>query len=160
MDFISAEHQHELMGQALFQAALALESSEVPVGCVFEHPTHGIIGRGRNNTVASCNGTRHAELEAIDQMLGDGYTASTVAECTLYVTVEPCIMCASALRQMGVLRVVYGCANDKFGGCGELGPSHAPLACVLECMTTCHAYCSPHQSVRQPIFHRLRAAFA
>jgi tRNA(Arg) A34 adenosine deaminase TadA len=116
----------ELMGAALCEAEAALAVNEVPVGCVFVHARDGIIGRGHNNTVASCNATRHAELEAIDKILGEhGHSADVISECTLYVTVEPCIMCASALRQLRVRRVVYGCANDKFGGCGTL-PSTRP----------------------------------
>ena len=56
------------MGCALDEAERALAAHEVPIGCVFVHPREGFIGCGRNNTVASCNGTRHA-LEAIDQIL-------------------------------------------------------------------------------------------
>lgn len=44
---------------------------------------------------------------------------------TLYVTVEPCIMCASAMRQVGIEKVVYGCANDRFGGCGGVQSIHS-----------------------------------
>ena len=110
------------MDAALLEGEKALEAQEVPVGCVFVHPALGLIGRGHNNTVASCNGTRHAEMEAIDQILLE-HPPSTLAESTLYVTVEPCIMCASALRQLRVHRVVFGCGNDKFGGCGECAPS-------------------------------------
>jgi tRNA-specific adenosine deaminase 2 len=67
--------------------------------------------------------TRHAELEAIDEILADrALTPQSerypLSETTLYVTVEPCIMCASALRQMGIKEVFYGCANERFGGCG------------------------------------------
>lgn len=70
-------------------------------------------------------GTRHAELEAIDQIMANNeltpelskYPLSTT---TLYVTVEPCIMCASALRQLGIKEVFYGCDNDRFGGCGSV----------------------------------------
>jgi tRNA-specific adenosine deaminase 2 len=73
--------------------------------------------------------TRHAELEAIDAILADPALtppsllttgAYPLADTTLYVTVEPCIMCASALRQMGIKRVFYGCANERFGGCGSV----------------------------------------
>jgi tRNA-specific adenosine deaminase 2 len=73
--------------------------------------------------------TRHAELEAIDAILADpsltppsllASGAYSLADTTLYVTVEPCIMCASALRQMGIKRVFYGCANERFGGCGSV----------------------------------------
>lgn len=73
--------------------------------------------------------TRHAELEAIDAILADpsltppsllASGAYPLTDTTLYVTVEPCIMCASALRQMGIRRVFYGCANERFGGCGSV----------------------------------------
>ena len=127
------DERHMLV--ALSEAEVALRTREVPVGCAFVHPQLGIIGRGHNNTVASCNGTRHAELEAIDRMLvHDCRSVSEIAESTLFVTVEPCIMCASALRRLGVARVVYGCANDKFGGCGSVLAVHAdPVAelCAL-----------------------------
>ena len=121
----------ELMGLALAEAEAALKASEVPVGCAFVHPSRGVLGRGHNNTVASANATRHAELEAIDAMLACGCAPTEIAACVVYVTVEPCIMCSSALRQIGVRRVVFGCVNDKFGGCGgvlnihtdEPGPS-------------------------------------
>ncbi len=115
------------MDLALREAELALRASEVPVGCVFVHSTDGVIGRGHNNTVASCNATRHAELEAIDRILADR-PASALTECTVYVTVEPCIMCASALRQLGVRGVVFGCGNDKFGGCGSVLSVNADAA--------------------------------
>ena len=60
---------HEYMGLALAEAEAALAAGEVPVGCVFVHERDGVIGRGHNRTVASCNATRHAELEAIDAIL-------------------------------------------------------------------------------------------
>ena len=114
---------------ALVEAEAALSKHEVPVGCVFIHSVHGAIGRGHNNTVASCNATRHAELEAIDQILQKGYSPAVFRECTLYVTVEPCIMCASALRHIQVGHVVFGCCNDKFGGCGTASlPSLVSIA--------------------------------
>ena len=61
----------------------------------------------------------------------DCVTLDEISESTLYVTVEPCIMCASALRQMRVRRVVYGCRNDKFGGCGAraMPARHARTRC-------------------------------
>mmetsp|Transcript_55830 Transcript_55830/g.121579 ORF Transcript_55830/g.121579 Transcript_55830/m.121579 type:complete len:237 (-) Transcript_55830:102-812(-) len=118
---------HEMfMRSALQEAEAALAAQEVPVGCVFVHPVEGIIGRGHNNTVAECNGTRHAELEAIDQIiLVDQRPASILAECVLYVTVEPCLMCASALRQVCISHVVFGARNEKFGGCGSVLSIHA-----------------------------------
>ncbi|KAI0289529.1 cytidine deaminase-like protein [Russula brevipes] len=110
------------------QAEEALAASEVPVGCVFVRGGR-VIARARNRTNELRNATRHAELEAIDAILADPVLtppnllasgAYPLADTTLYVTVEPCIMCASALRQMGIKRVFYGCANERFGGCGSV----------------------------------------
>jgi tRNA-specific adenosine deaminase 2 len=125
------------------QAEEALTASEVPVGCVFVRGGRS-IARARNRTNELRNATRHAELEAIDAILANPALtppslltsgAYPLADTTLYVTVEPCIMCASALRQMGIKRVFYGCANERFGGCGSvLGvnkglahPKHPPF---------------------------------
>ena len=77
-------------------------------------------------TIAHFQATRHAELEAIDAILADAALTLTppptypLATTTLYVTVEPCIMCASALRQLGIKDVYYGCGNERFGGCGSV----------------------------------------
>jgi tRNA-specific adenosine deaminase 2 len=79
-----------------------------------------------NATNRTYNGTRHAELLGINDILtsvspdtGEKlYIPDMLKECDLYVTVEPCIMCASLLRQMGIRRVFYGASNDKFGGTG------------------------------------------
>ncbi|KAE9365204.1 cytidine deaminase-like protein [Stipitochalara longipes BDJ] len=121
------------MREALAMAELALTTNETPVGCIFvHHPTGTIIGRGMNATNASYNGTRHAEFIAISDILttqdptskagsgsgGKKYTPEILKECNLYVTVEPCIMCASLLRQFGVRKVFFGASNEKFGGCG------------------------------------------
>lgn len=102
----------------------ALAAGEVPVGCVFVRDG-AIIAKARNRTNELRNATRHAELEAIDSILSDrSLTPATsqypLADTTLYVTVEPCIMCASALRQMRIKEVYYGCGNDRFGGCGSV----------------------------------------
>merc|ERR1712110_978432 len=121
---MNADMHVSWMDEALLEGEKALSAHEVPVGCVFVHPRLGIIGRGHNNTVASCNATRHAELEAIDKVLVE-HPPVVLTESTLYVTVEPCIMCASAVRQLGVHRVVFGCRNDKFGGCGSVLSIHS-----------------------------------
>nr|GAT46138.1 cytidine deaminase-like protein [Mycena chlorophos] len=110
----------QFMAEALAMASLRIPA-EVPVGCVFVRDGR-VITRARNRTNELRNATRHAELEAIDEILADRqltpqprvYPLSTT---TLYVTVEPCIMCSSALRQVGIQHVFYGCANDRFGGC-------------------------------------------
>ncbi|KAI8872221.1 cytidine deaminase-like protein [Ramicandelaber brevisporus] len=136
------------MREALALAQEALDVGEVPVGCAFVHlPTGKIIGRGRNRTNETLNGSRHAELEAIDQILGttesefagectkpstDKFDSGVFRDCALYVTVEPCVMCASALRQLRISKVYYGCGNERFGGCGSVlsinSDEHIPLA--------------------------------
>ncbi|KAI5829996.1 cytidine deaminase-like protein [Schizophyllum commune Tattone D] len=112
------------MGEAMNMAQEALDAGEVPVGCIFVRD-HKIIASARNRTNELRNATRHAELEAIDRILADKTLTPEMREyplatTTLYVTVEPCIMCASALRQLGIKEVFYGCGNDRFGGCGSV----------------------------------------
>ncbi|KAK7608923.1 cytidine deaminase-like protein [Phyllosticta paracitricarpa] len=108
-------HQR-FMREALRMAELALATDETPVGCVFVHDGT-IIGRGMNDTNRSLNGTRHAEFVAISQILAR-YPPSVLRQTDLYVTVEPCVMCASALRQFNIRAVYFGCWNDRFGGTG------------------------------------------
>ncbi|KAF2760998.1 cytidine deaminase-like protein [Pseudovirgaria hyperparasitica] len=104
------------MREALSMAELALESDETPVGCVFVHDGK-IIGKGMNDTNRSLNGTRHAEFVALAEILAK-YPLSILKDTDLYVTVEPCVMCASALRQYGIRFVYFGCWNERFGGTG------------------------------------------
>ncbi|KAL2913403.1 tRNA(adenine34) deaminase [Polyrhizophydium stewartii] len=128
--FTAAEQTY--MRQALALAEEAYAVGEVPVGCVFVHDELGVVGQGRNRTNETLNGTRHAEFEAIDQILAlrpagtplADFVRDTFARTDLFVTVEPCVMCASALRKLGLRRAVYGCGNDKFGGCGSVFTIH------------------------------------
>ncbi|KAM6568404.1 hypothetical protein CsatB_016389 [Cannabis sativa] len=120
------------MDLAIQQAKLALDSLEVPVGCVLVEDGN-VIALGRNRTNETRNATRHAEMEAIDSLLEQwvkmGHSKLEIAEkfskCMLYVTCEPCIMCASALSILGIKEVFYGCANEKFGGCGSVLSLHS-----------------------------------
>lgn len=119
------------MQEALREAELALEENEVPVGCVIVHET-AVIARGRNRTNVDKNATRHAELVAYEALLhdlgGNHQSAAHMLErSVLYVTVEPCVMCAYALRLMGISSVVYGCHNERFGGCGSVVPAHTTV---------------------------------
>ncbi|KDR74501.1 hypothetical protein GALMADRAFT_124005 [Galerina marginata CBS 339.88] len=118
------EEHLKWMKEAMNMAEEALASGEVPVGCVFVRGGQ-IVAKARNRTNELCNATRHAELEAIDSIIANKELTPEMSQyplssTTLYVTVEPCIMCASALRQMGIKEVYYGCANDRFGGCGSV----------------------------------------
>ncbi|CAB0003076.1 unnamed protein product [Nesidiocoris tenuis] len=106
------------MTAALELAEKALANGEVPVGCIFVRDG-AIVAKGRNDVNRTRNATRHAEMVAVDEILaadpGDKFDDIVVV-----VTVEPCIMCACALHDLGVASVVYGCANDRFGGCGSV----------------------------------------
>nr|XP_020756114.1 tRNA-specific adenosine deaminase 2 isoform X1 [Odocoileus virginianus texanus] len=121
---VSAEETEKWMEQAMQMAKDALDNTEVPVGCLMVY-NNEVVGKGRNEVNQTKNATRHAEMVAIDQALDwcrrRGKSPSEVFEHTvLYVTVEPCIMCAAALRLMRIPLVVYGCQNERFGGCGSV----------------------------------------
>ncbi|KAG0234884.1 tRNA(adenine34) deaminase [Actinomortierella wolfii] len=122
---------HAYMRQAMDLAEEAHEAAEVPVGCVFVYtPLGKVVGSGRNRTNETLNGTRHAEFEGIDEIIKSDFFQEEVkrkggvdkfwAEVTLYVTIEPCVMCASALRQLGIKEVYFGAGNDRFGGNGSV----------------------------------------
>ena len=108
----------EYMREALRLAREAAAEGEVPVGCVVADGER-IVGRGRNRREKAKNALCHAELEAIDEAcrtLG-GWR---LWKCTLYVTLEPCPMCAGAMINARIPRVVYGAADAKAGSCGSL----------------------------------------
>lgn len=114
------------MRVALSEAELALREGEVPVGCVFVRGEEE-VARAHNETNESMNPTKHAELVAMMKHPDVDWT-----QCDLYVTCEPCIMCASALAQVGIRRVIFGCKNDKFGGCGSILNLHEGQYDVIE----------------------------
>lgn len=108
----------DYMRAALALAREAADEGEVPVGCVVVRAGE-IVGRGRNRREKGRNALCHAELEAIDQActrLG-GWR---LWECTLYVTLEPCPMCAGAIINARIPRVVYGASDTKAGSCGSV----------------------------------------
>lgn len=109
------------MDVALQKAEESLKAGEVPVGCLFIY-NNEIIATGNNTVNETCNATRHAEINCIDQVLKFCKEKCVEYETVfrnldVIVTVEPCIMCMSALLQLQVHSIVYGCANDRFGGC-------------------------------------------
>lgn len=109
------------MDVALQKAKESLKAGEVPVGCLFIY-NNEIIATGNNTVNETCNATRHAEINCIDQVLKfckeKRVEYKTVfRNLDVIVTVEPCIMCMSALLQLQVHSIIYGCANDRFGGC-------------------------------------------
>lgn len=120
----------EFMDVALELAREAYADGEVPVGCVVVRNGQ-IVGRGRNRRETVRNALCHAEIEAINEActrLG-GWR---LWECTLYVTLEPCPMCAGAIINARIPTVVYGAGDEKCGACGsvcdltEMGFNHHP----------------------------------
>lgn len=107
-----ADHQL-YMKQALEEARKALDKDEVPIGAVIVCRDR-IIARAHNLTEQLTDVTAHAEMQAITaaaEFLGGKY----LTDCTLYVTVEPCVMCAGALGWSQISRIVYGASDDKRG---------------------------------------------
>ncbi len=103
----------KFMGDALREAKLALDAGEVPIGAVIVSGG-AVIGRGHNMTELLQDATAHAEMIAITaatESVGGKY----LTDCTLYVTVEPCPMCAAALCWSQISRIVYGAADPKRG---------------------------------------------
>ena len=106
------------MDQALELAKEAAAEGEVPVGCVIVRNGE-IVGRGRNRREKVRNALCHAELEAINQACSN-LGGWRLWECTLYVTLEPCPMCAGAIVNARIPRVVYGASDSKCGAWGSV----------------------------------------
>jgi tRNA(adenine34) deaminase len=113
----SAAH-HGFMEYALREAEKALEIGEVPVGCVVVKGS-GIIGKGYNQREQLQDATAHAEMIAITAAC-DTLGTWRLEECDLYVTLEPCPMCAGAIVLSRIRTLIYGAADPKAGACGTL----------------------------------------
>ena len=103
------------MAQALALARESAQEGEVPVGCVIVRGGQ-VVGRGRNRRERGKSALAHAEIEAIAQANAN-LGGWRLWECTLYVTLEPCPMCAGAIINARIPRVVYGASDAKFGAC-------------------------------------------
>ena len=110
--------QEYFMQQALALAQEAAVHGEVPVGCVIVRNGE-IVGRGRNQREEKQAAVSHAEMEAIAQA-NAALGSWRLDECDLYVTLEPCPMCAGAIVQARIPRVVIGCMNPKAGCAGSV----------------------------------------
>lgn len=106
------------MKQAIRLAEKAMDLGEVPIGCIIVYDGK-VIGRGYNRRNTDKNTLAHAEITAINKAskkIGDW----RLEDCTLYVTLEPCQMCAGAIVQSRIPKVVYGCDNPKAGCAGSI----------------------------------------
>lgn len=138
------ENDTRYMTMALAEAQKALAMGEVPIGCVIVADGQ-VVGRGHNLTETLQDVTAHAEMQAITaatNTLGGKY----LSQCTLYVTVEPCVMCAGAIGWSQIRRVVYGAADEKRGFM-----TYAPKAL--------HPKCAVSSGVLEPECRELMQAF-
>jgi tRNA(adenine34) deaminase len=116
--FVEMQDDATFMREALRLAAKAREANEVPVGAVVVRAGK-IIGRAYNQVELLKDATAHAEMLALTQAeaaVGDW----RLVDCDLYVTKEPCVMCAGALIHVRIRRVIFGCADPRSGGVGGI----------------------------------------
>jgi tRNA(adenine34) deaminase len=116
------DDQH-LMQLAIAEALAAQAAGEVPVGAVVIGPDGAILGRGQNRVLRDFDPTAHAEIVALREAgrrLSNYRILTPQGGCTLYVTLEPCAMCASAILHARITRLVYGADDPKAGACGSV----------------------------------------
>ena len=107
------------MQQALTMADKALSENEVPVGAIIVNSKNEIIGQGWNQPISNKDPTSHAEIMALRQAARviDNYR---ILDATLYVTLEPCVMCAGAIVHARIKRLVFGATDPKRGAAGSV----------------------------------------
>jgi tRNA(adenine34) deaminase len=112
---MSSEQHERFMREAIAHAHAAGAMDEVPIGCVVVHdPTQRIVGRGCNRRETDRDPTAHAEIIAMREA-GRTLGHWRLLDCALYVTLEPCPMCAGAMVNARIPRLVYGCDDPKAG---------------------------------------------
>jgi tRNA(adenine34) deaminase len=110
---------HYHMEKALEEAAIAAEEDEVPVGVLIVHPEFGIIAQSHNQREQLQDPTAHAEMIALTQA-ASALKSWRLEKCWMYVTLEPCPMCAGGIIQARVPMVIYGASDPKGGACQSL----------------------------------------
>jgi tRNA(adenine34) deaminase len=112
------EDDEYFMKQALVEAGKASQENEVPVGCVIVCDGK-IIARSHNQKIKKASPLAHAEVEAIKKAAKKKQTW-ILDDCTLYVTLEPCLMCSAVMIQARIPRLVFATKEPKFGACGSV----------------------------------------
>ena len=112
------ENHRQFMEEALTLARQSAAEGEVPVGCVIVCNGQ-IVGRGRNRRETEKTALGHAEIQAIEEACRN-LGGWRLWECTLYVTLEPCPMCAGAIINARIPKVVFGASDNKYGACGSV----------------------------------------
>jgi tRNA(adenine34) deaminase len=104
---------------AIAEARAAEAAGEVPVGAIIVSPTGGILARGNNRVLRDHDPTAHAEIVAL-RAAGRTLSNYRLTGCTLFVTLEPCAMCAGAILHARIARLVYAAPDPKAGACGSV----------------------------------------
>lgn len=151
----SIENDEKWMRVALRQAEYAYDAGEVPIGCVIVC-NDKIIGKGYNQVESLKDATAHAEILAI------GAAASAIENwrldnCTLYVTLEPCPMCAGAILNSRISRIVYGSPDSRFGGCGTTIDVIKKNGLAREVLITSQVLAEECLGLIQTFFQEMRA---
>ena len=155
MDEIQQREDEKFMRLALRQAEMAFDAKEVPIGCVIVKEGK-VIGKGYNQVESLKDATAHAEILAI------GAASSALenwglSDCTLYVTLEPCPMCAGAILNSRISRVVYGSPDARFGGCGTTVDVISNNALQREVLLTSGVLSEECLGLLQLFFQEMRA---
>ncbi len=151
----TSDPDEKYMRKALAQAALAMRHGEVPIGCVIVRNDE-IIGRGYNRRNTERTALAHAEITAIrraNKAIGDW----RLDDCTMYVTLEPCQMCAGAVIQARIPRVVIGADSDKAGSGGSIINILQNPDFMHQAEVTRGVLEAPCRELLQEFFRRLRA---
>ena len=143
------EENEKYMREALREAGFAAAEDEVPIGAVIVCRGR-IIGKGHNMTEKLCDPTAHAEMIAITAAT-EARGGKYLTDCTLYVTVEPCPMCAGAIGWAQIPRIVYGCPDVKRGY-----REYAPKAFHPKATVTEGVLCDECKELMQSFFRKRR----
>lgn len=118
MTNFTQEKKEFFMAEALKEAQKSLAKEEIPIGCIIVKDGQ-IIGRGHNAREELSQAIMHAEIMAITEA-NKHENSWRLLDTTLFVTIEPCVMCSGAIGLARIPQVIYGAANKKFGGAGSL----------------------------------------
>jgi tRNA(adenine34) deaminase len=149
------ESDESFMREALRQAQKAYEAEEVPVGAIVVRAGK-VIGRAYNQVELLKDATAHAEMLALTQAeaaVGDW----RLIDCDLYVTKEPCVMCAGALIHVRIRRLIFGCADPKSGGAGGMINLLQHSALNHDCEITSGVLQNECTAILQDFFRQKRA---
>jgi len=116
-------HDESFMRLAIADASAAQSAGEVPVGAIVITPDGTVLGHGQNRVLRDSDPSAHAEIVALRQAgrnLSNYRILTPEGGCTLYVTLEPCAMCASAILHARIARLVYAAYDPKAGACGSV----------------------------------------